>query len=224
MQNTTGSHGHGPQRGDVTVTEWSELLDSLVARRRPPGQGVPPFVNSLAMPYPDSWERGRVTSTWPVDERFFNERGVVFGGYLAVLSDHALGMVTMSVLDSGEVFATSDLRTSFFRSVKGGSLEINAEVVHRSRNLVHAEVVLATEDGELVAKATAIAGHPATLIATSNRDVRRHGASPGVAAFMSSRTSTVSGAAAAARAKCIPPFRNTPPRRRGSVRSPQVDS
>ena len=96
------------------MNEWSVLLDRLVAHQRTlaggesrPMKGEPPFVQSLAVPYPDRWERGRVTSTWPVEARFFNERGVLFGGYLAALLDHALGMVTMSVLETGEAFATS---------------------------------------------------------------------------------------------------------------------
>lgn len=102
------------------------------------------------------WEPGRVTSTWPVDARFLNERGVIFGGYLAALSDSALGMATMSVLEAGEAFATSDLRTSFFRPVRDGALAIEAQVINRTRNMAYAEVVLAGEDGLLVAKATAL--------------------------------------------------------------------
>ena len=137
------------------MNKWTELLDRLVAHQRAPGEGDPPFVQTLAVPYPDMWERGRVTLTWPVDERFLNERGVLFGGFLAALSDHALGLVTMSVLDEGEAFVTSDLRTSFFRPVKEGTLAIEAQVVHRSRNMVHAEVVSAGQDGKLVVKATA---------------------------------------------------------------------
>ena len=137
------------------MSRWGRLLDRLVAHERAPGESEPPFVKSLAVPYPDTWERGRVTSTWPVDERFFNERDVLFGGFLAVLSDHAMGMVTMSVLDDDESFATSDLRASFFRPVTGGTLAIEATVIHRSRNMVYAEVTLAGEEGKLVAKATA---------------------------------------------------------------------
>ena len=86
------------------------------------------------------WESGRVTSRWSVDARFFNERGVIFGGYLAALSDSALGMVTMSVLNANETFATSELRVSLFRPVRGGTLAMEAQVIHRSRNMVHAEV------------------------------------------------------------------------------------
>ena len=139
-----------------SVNEWGAILDRLVAHQRAPGEGEPPFFNSLAIPYPDMWESGRVTSRWPVDARFFNERGVIFGGYLAALSDSALGMVTMSVLKANETFATSDLRVSLFRPVVGGTLEMEAQVIHRSRNMVHAEVVLSDEDDQLIAKATAI--------------------------------------------------------------------
>ena len=93
--------------------------------------------------------------TWEVDARFFNERNVLIGGFLAALSDHALGMATTSVLEAGEAFTTSDLRTSFFRPVTGGVLTIDARVVHRSRNMVHAEVTFARDDGKLAAKSTA---------------------------------------------------------------------
>jgi uncharacterized protein (TIGR00369 family) len=112
-------------------------------------------VQSLSLPYPDAWAPGRITARWQADPRFFHERGALFGGFLAALSDHALAMVTMSVLEPGEVFSTSDLRTSFFRPVTGGSLAIEATVIHRGRNMVQAEVTFAREDGKLVGKATA---------------------------------------------------------------------
>jgi uncharacterized protein (TIGR00369 family) len=89
-----------------------------------------------------------------VDPRFFHERGSLFGGFLAALSDHALAMVTMSVLEDGEVFNTSDLRTSFFRPVTEGELSIEATVLHRGRSMIQAEVVF-TRAGKLVGKATA---------------------------------------------------------------------
>jgi len=137
------------------LNEWAELLDRLVARKLADGEEEPPHVQSLALPYPDSWTPGRVTARWVADPRFFHERGALFGGFLAVLSDHALAMVTMSVLESGELFSTSDLRTSFFRPVTGGTLNIEATVIHRGRNMVQAEVSFAREDGKLVGKATA---------------------------------------------------------------------
>jgi uncharacterized protein (TIGR00369 family) len=137
------------------MNEWTELLDRLVARRLAEGEQEPPHVQTLSLPYPDSWSPGRVSARWSVDPRFFHERGALFGGFLAALSDHALAMVTMSVLEAGELFSTSDLRTSFFRPVTGGALAIEASVVHRGRHMVQAEVTFAREDGKLVGKATA---------------------------------------------------------------------
>ena len=65
-------------------------------------------------------------------------------------------MVTMSVLNANETFATSELRVSLFRPVRDGTLAMEAQVIHRSRNMVHAEVLLSDEDDQLIAKATAI--------------------------------------------------------------------
>jgi uncharacterized protein (TIGR00369 family) len=138
----------------ASVSRWSELLDRLVAQRLAPGEQEPPHVHNLGLPYPSSWTPGRVTASWKVDPRFFHERGSLFGGFLAALSDHALAMVTMSVLEDGEVFNTSDLRTSFFRPVTEGELSIEATVLHRGRSMIQAEVVF-TRAGKLVGKATA---------------------------------------------------------------------
>ncbi len=65
-------------------------------------------------------------------------------------------MVTMTVLNADETFATSELRVSLFRPVKRGTLTMEGQVIHRSRNMVHAEVVLSDENDQLIAKATAI--------------------------------------------------------------------
>ncbi len=126
-----------------------------MARKLAPGEEAPPHVHHLGLPYPSSWAPGRVTASWKVDARFLHERGALFGGFLAALSDHALAMVTMSVLEDGEIFNTSDLRASFFRPVTGGELAIEATVIHRGRSMVQAEVVFTGEDGKLVGKATA---------------------------------------------------------------------
>ena len=110
-----------------------------------------------------------MTSTWPVDARFINERGVLFGGFLAALSDHAMGMVTMSVLETGETFATSDLRVSFFKPVTEGTLAIEARMVHRSHNMVHTEVVLARERRTADRKGERHAGNPSLVTNTAVR-------------------------------------------------------
>jgi len=94
----------------------------------------------------------------------FHAGGAVFGGFLAALADQMLGLVTMTVLEEGEAFTTSDLRVSFFRPVARGSLHIEAYVVHRGRGMVQAEVVLTRDDGKVAGKATAtqVVTHPSS--------------------------------------------------------------
>ncbi len=47
----------------------------------------------------EGWERGRAWGDWDVDPATFNERGVVSGGYLAMLID-SLG-VSVPRMSSG---------------------------------------------------------------------------------------------------------------------------
>ncbi len=138
---------------------WGEKLDQIVAGTAGP---KPPCVETLDLPQLKGWLPGRVWTQWKVDPKTFHLGGAVFGGFLAALADQMLGLVTMSVLEAGEAFTTSDLRISFFRPVARGLLHIEAHVVHRGRGMVQAEVVLTRDDGKVAGKATAtqVITHP----------------------------------------------------------------
>ena len=131
---------------------WGERLDQIVAGTNAP---KPPFVLALELPRLQGWLPGRVWARWVVDPRMFHLGGAVFGGYLAALADQVLGLATMTVLEDGEAFTTSDLRVSFFRPVARGSLHIEAQVVHRGHGMVHTEVVFTRDDGKIAGRATA---------------------------------------------------------------------
>lgn len=144
------------------MAHWSERLDQIVAGTTPGPK--PPCVETLDLPRLKGWLPGRVWTQWPVDPKMFHAGGAVFGGFLAALADQMLGLVTMTVLEEGEAFTTSDLRVSFFRPVARGSLHIEAYVVHRGRGMVQAEVVLTRDDGKVAGKATAtqVVTHPSS--------------------------------------------------------------
>lgn len=114
-----------------------------------------PFVDTLDLPPVKTWEPGRVTMEWEVNEKVFHPRGAVFGGYIAALADRVLGTVTMTVLEDHEAFTTADLNVSFFRPVSSGTLTIEARIIHRGKSLVQAEVDFIRDDGKLSNKATA---------------------------------------------------------------------
>jgi len=131
---------------------WGEKLDQIVAGTNEP---KPPCVVTLDLPRLQGWLPGRVWAHWVVDPKMFHLGGAVFGGYLAALADQVLGLATMTVMEDGEAFTTSDLRVSFFRPVARGSLHIEAQVVHRGHGMVQTEVVFTRDDGKIAGKATA---------------------------------------------------------------------
>lgn len=135
----------------MNAVNWAEWLDSIVERKGDP----PPVVTTLRMPPIDGWERGRVWGEWKVDPDMLNAAGTVFGGYFGVLADSFLGLAMMSTLAADEWFSTSDLRVSFFRPVRGGTLQIAAEVLNRGRRMAHCECIFVNDDDKVVAKATA---------------------------------------------------------------------
>ncbi|MDJ0837269.1 MAG: PaaI family thioesterase [Acidobacteriota bacterium] len=135
------------------MNRWHQLLDGLVAGS-PPGD-LPPFVKNMNMPQPTYWEKGLLRSTWDIDPNFFHERQALFGGYLAALADNILALVTMTVLESDDHFATSDLHTNFYRPIFGKILTIEAKVIYRGRRMVHTEAFFTRDDGKPAAKATA---------------------------------------------------------------------
>ena len=135
------------------MNRWKVILDGMIDGSLP--GPPPPCITNLELPGPDSWEPGRVTSSWEIDKRFYIDRDALFGGFIAALADHVLALATMTVIAGDEHFATSDLRTSFFRPVRGKRLAMEAVVIHHSRNMVNAEVSFTRDDGKLAAKATA---------------------------------------------------------------------
>jgi uncharacterized protein (TIGR00369 family) len=131
--------------------DWAGWLDAIVAGTNDP----PPVVAALRLPGIEDWDRGRVWGEWKVDPDMFTAAGSLFGGYIAALADSYVGLAMMSTLAADEWFTTSDLRTSFFRPVVTGTLQIAAEVLNRGRRMAHCECVFVNDEDKVVAKATA---------------------------------------------------------------------
>lgn len=133
------------------MTIASDTLDAIVARTATP----PPFVTALKIPAIDGWEPGRVWGTWTVDPETHHAAGAVFGGYIAAVADSFVGLAMFSTMVDGEWFTTSDLRVSFFRPIIDGTIDVVAEVVHRSRRQGHVEAMFVNGKDKPVAKAVA---------------------------------------------------------------------
>lgn len=108
------------------------------------------------MPMLDGWEKGRVWARWPVEQEFLTPVGPsLFGGYVAALADHLLACAAFTVLSDQEACVTCELHVHFLRPVRGGSLDIEARVVSRSRQIAYCEATIADGAGRLMARAGA---------------------------------------------------------------------
>ena len=130
---------------------WSDLLNSIVDGTSQP----PPYVRTLGTTSMKQWEPGRVWCEWEVNPALFQDMNALFGGFVAALADEVLGFTTMTILEDGEVFLTTDLHVTYHKLIKEGLLNFEGRIVQREKRSVHAEVVITKQDGMVVAEATA---------------------------------------------------------------------
>ncbi len=86
--------------------------------------------------------------------RHHNPMGIVHGGILCDLADAAMGVAIAATLEDGESFATVQLSASYLRPVREGTLIASGRVVHRGRNVCHAEAEVVDGEGREVARLT----------------------------------------------------------------------
>jgi uncharacterized protein (TIGR00369 family) len=115
----------------------------------------PPVTETLRLGLLNDWGPGWARKTWTPDAAVLNGDGSLFGGYIAALADQALTFASLTVIEDGEAFRTTNLSVQFFRVGRAHPLEIEARVLVRSKRLVSVEADFRRPDGELIAKASA---------------------------------------------------------------------
>ena len=83
--------------------------------------------------------------------------GNVQGGFLAAMLDDSMGPALFTLLDEGQFSPTLEMKVSFLRAARPGPIVGEGRVAHRTRNVAFLEGTLATDDGSVVATATATA-------------------------------------------------------------------
>jgi uncharacterized protein (TIGR00369 family) len=100
---------------------------------------------------------GHVRVRYTARSEFANPQGAVQGGFLAAMLDDAMGPALFTTLSAEDFAPTIEMKVSFMRPARPGPLIAEGRVVHQTRSLAFLEGTLATEDGDLVATATATA-------------------------------------------------------------------
>jgi uncharacterized protein (TIGR00369 family) len=130
---------------------WAiERLNALCAGAEPP-----PVVHTLGLGTLAAWGDGWARKHWDPKPELLNSDGSLFGGYLAALADQALAFAAMTVLPADCVLRTVNLHVQFLRVGRAERLLIEARVIARSRQMVSCHVDMRSEDGVLIAEASA---------------------------------------------------------------------
>lgn len=133
------------------MSVFTEHLDRLVAG----SSALPPVIENLELGAICNWRPGYAKKIWQPDKKYFTATDV-FGGYLAAIADQMLALASLSLLEDGQTLRTINLEIAFFEPVSEGPVEVEGEVIHRSRRLIHAEVTFRLPEGALAAKAKGV--------------------------------------------------------------------
>lgn len=99
-----------------------------------------PAARTLRLPPATSWSPGLVVCETRLGEEITLTPGVVFGGWIACLSDHFAGLVMLSALPDGYGFLTAGLTTTYHAPLVPGPVRIETELTTCTTRLAVAEV------------------------------------------------------------------------------------
>src|SRR5262249_28422567 len=128
-----------------------EIIQAFVEGRVP----GPSIMETIPMRFAEV-QKGQVRFHARADHRHLNPMGGVHGGFAATVLDSVTGCAVHTMLDKGVSYGTVDLNVKMLRPVpRDVDLIAEAKVIHLSRSLGVSEGTLKTEDGKLLAHATA---------------------------------------------------------------------
>ena len=111
-----------------------------------------PFADLIGLVF-ESVHQGRSLCRIEVEDKLLNPHGVVHGSVLSALADTGMGGALYPLLSEDESCATIEIKISYFKPVKDGTLECNTEMLHKGNTVASLESEIFSND-ELVAKAS----------------------------------------------------------------------
>ena len=88
----------------------------------------------------------------PVREEFLQQAGVVQGGLVVTIADHALYLAVRSLLSPQETSVTVELKVNFLAPARDGELFAEGRVVSRGNRIVVGDVDVTDHRGTLIAR------------------------------------------------------------------------
>ncbi len=131
-----------------SLEEQVRLAEHELARRLHESNAARQFGFRLAAAEP-----GRAVVRMRVAPRHKQVHGVVHGGILAALADTAGGLACYMLLPRGTRLATVEMKINYLEAVERGTLEAEAHVLRKGRNLAVVECDVRDRERRLVGKA-----------------------------------------------------------------------
>lgn len=116
---------------------------------------LPPIVEQLRLGRLDAWGEGWVRKTWTPHPSLDTADGSLFGGYIAALADQVLAFATMTVIPADRHYRTTQLQVSFLRVGRNAPLDIHAQVVAATRQMITVRANFVQAGDRLIAEASA---------------------------------------------------------------------
>ena len=114
--------------------------------------GFHPFGDLIGLQFVKC-EGGQSQCVLKVDQRLLNPHKVVHGGVLYSMADTGMGGAVYTVMEKDQLCATIEIKITYFKAVKEGSLICDTRIVSRGKRVAALESEI-TCDGRLVAKAS----------------------------------------------------------------------
>jgi uncharacterized protein (TIGR00369 family) len=118
----------------------------------------PPAASTLGFQLIDvDPQQGTINIQFDAKQEFLNPMGNVQGGFLAAMLDDTLGPALVATLPKDHFAPTIELKVNFIRPAKLGRIVGTGRVVAKGGTIAFLAGELKTEQGELLATATATA-------------------------------------------------------------------
>ena len=114
--------------------------------------GFNPFGDLIGLQFVKC-EGGQSRCTLEVEQRLLNPHGAVHGGVLYSMADTGMGGAMYTVMEKEELCATIEIKVTYFKAVRSGTLVCDTRIISRGRRVAALESEI-TSDGRLVAKAS----------------------------------------------------------------------
>jgi len=111
-----------------------------------------PFAKLIGLVF-ESRDKGKSVCKLDVSEELYNPQKVVHGGVLYSLADTGMGGALYPLLKSDEYCATIEIKISYFKPVREGTLECRTTLISKGKTVASLESVIFNR-GVVVAKAS----------------------------------------------------------------------